>query len=221
MTRSSRPAFRYGLTAIGVDRGRGAHVRILPLAILRHPLERYMSGYLQRDVTIGNLAVDPGWRTHVEIDDLTIGNAAWSDIKQMAHARRADLFFSPWALLKVEPDAVKLWEPDVLLEKNTDGAANWRFGDDGVVLWPHLEAIDVDRGKVRYLDPRLRADVAAQRADRIDGRGSNAAHQRSRQAARRSLRARGSRQGSRHTPTAGRALPAGAECARWRDEGRF
>ena len=72
----------------------------------------------------------------------------------MAQASRMVLFFSLGALLKGEPDYLQLVQPDVLLEKNAEGAANWHFDVDGAALWPEVTAIDVDRAPSAIRDPR-------------------------------------------------------------------
>src|SRR5262249_37278989 len=148
----------YALIAAIVVALLGAGVAFFPWHVLRGPLASYASHRLQRDVTIGDLDVALGRITRVQLDDLSIGNAARSTEPRMAHASRLVMFFNPMGLLRGEPDYLQLAEPDVLLEKNAEGAANWDFGGDGPVFWPEVTAIDIDRGVVRYRDPALRAD---------------------------------------------------------------
>ena len=80
----------------------------------------------------------------------------------MVHVQRMNLrvqLLSLFAGVPVVP-ALELVEPQVLLEKDQDGAANWLFGDNGFRPDVRLGAIDVDRGVVRYRDPALRADIS-------------------------------------------------------------
>ncbi len=150
---------RYALIAAALVAALALAIALFPWHVLRGPLASYASYRLQRDVTIGDLDVALGRITRVQLDDVAIGNAAWSSDPRMAQASRMVLFFSVGALLKAEPDYMQLAEPDVLLERNAEGAANWRFDVDGTPLWPAVTAIDIDRGIVRYRDPALRADL--------------------------------------------------------------
>ena len=138
-------------------------VLFFPWNLLRGPLASYVGHQLGRPVAIGgDLNVKLGWTPRIQVDDVSIGNAAWSKDPQMAHVQRMNLRVELLSLLAgplVVP-AVELVEPQLLLEKNKDGAANWLFGDSGYVPPVHLGTIDVDRGTVRYRDPALRADIS-------------------------------------------------------------
>ena len=179
--KSLHPALRYALVAAVGIAALLLSFALFPWHALRGPLASYASHELQRDVTIADLDVAFGRVTRVQLDDVSIGNAKWSAEQPMAHASSMALYFSPWSLLKGEPDYVQLVQPELLLEKNAEGAANWHFDAGGVERWPQLTAIDVDRGAFRYRDPALRADVSVslqtQAAEgepsslRISGRG--------------------------------------------------
>lgn len=137
-------------------------VAFFPWNLLRGPVSSYLSHQLGRPVAIaGDLDVKLGWTPLIAVDDISIGNAPWSKDPQMAHVRRMTLRVKLLSLLAVPvvPE-VALTEPQLLLEKNTDGAANWLFGDGGSVPTVRLGTISVDRGLVRYRDPALRADVS-------------------------------------------------------------
>src|SRR5262245_53163679 len=118
-----RPFLRYALVAAIVVAVVGLGLAFFPWHVLRGPLASYASHRLQRDVVIGDLDVALGRITRVQLDDLSIGNAAGSTEPRMAHASRMVLFFSLTGLLKGEPDYLQFTDPDVLLEKNTAGAA--------------------------------------------------------------------------------------------------
>jgi len=152
-------AARYGAIAAAVVVALAILVAFFPWNALRGPLASYLGHRLQRTVAIdGDLRVHPGLTTRIEIDGLSIGNAAWSDIQPMAHAQRMALTFGLRSLLHVTPDTVALSEPNVVLEKNPAGDANWHFGGGGAGA-PGFGTITVDRGTVRYRDPALRADI--------------------------------------------------------------
>jgi uncharacterized protein involved in outer membrane biogenesis len=108
-------------------------IAFFPWRILRGPLASYASHQLQREVTIGALDVALGRITRVQLDEITIGNASWSDDQRMARASRMALFYSPGDPLRLSPDYVQLVQPDVLLEKSADGVANWQFGKSVLV----------------------------------------------------------------------------------------
>jgi uncharacterized protein involved in outer membrane biogenesis len=179
MTKSSYP--RYALMASLAVVLLTLAIAFFPWRILRGPLASYASHQLQREVTIGDLDVALGRITRVQLDEIAIGNASWSVDQRMAYASRMVLFFSFGALLKLEPDYVRLVQPDVLLEKRADGVANWQFGSEHP-RFPEVTAIDVDHGIVRYRDPALDADfsvsldtqaIESERSSlRLSGRGN-------------------------------------------------
>ena len=154
------PYPRYALVAAAAIAAAALVLALFPWHVLRGPLASYAGHRMHRDVTIGNLDVALGRITRIQLDDLSIGNVPGSADPRMAQASRMVLFFSLGSLLKGEPDYMQLVEPDVLLERNVEGAANWHFDDEGISLWPEVTAIDVDRGTVRYRDPALRADLS-------------------------------------------------------------
>ena len=137
-------------------------IAFFPWNLLRGPVSIYLSHHLGRPVAItGDLKVKLGWTPRIEVNDISIGNAPWSKDAQMAHVQRVTLRVKLWSLFSVPviPE-VGLIEPQVLLEKNTDGVANWLFGDHGSAPSMRLGSVSVDRGLVRYRDPALRADVS-------------------------------------------------------------
>ena len=90
MTKSRLP--RYALIASLVVLTLTLAIVFFPWRILRGPLASYASHELQREVTIGDLDVDLGWITRVQLDEITIANASWSADQRMAHASRSESF---------------------------------------------------------------------------------------------------------------------------------
>ncbi|MEO5763772.1 MAG: AsmA family protein, partial [Casimicrobiaceae bacterium] len=167
------PARRYAVIAAVVVGAVLLSLALFPLRLLRAPLESYVSHALHRQVTMGALDVQFGRITRLQLDDVSIANATWSDDRWMGRAERVVLFFGVGSLLRGEPDYVQLVAPDVLLEKNAEGDSNWNFGEDAG-RWPRLSAIDVDRGSVRYRDPVLQADIAVKlKTEAVDGQASS------------------------------------------------
>jgi AsmA family protein len=162
-----KPDKRTALRAVIVLATMGVAVIVVvlffPWNLLRGPIASYFSHQLERPVAIaGDLNVKLGWTPRIQVDDVSIGNAVWSKDAQMAHVQRMNLRVELLSLFAGAPviPTIELVEPQLLLEKNKDGAANWLFGDSGYVPPVHLGTIDVDRGTVRYRDPALRADIS-------------------------------------------------------------
>src|SRR3984893_9707366 len=140
-----------------------AVVLFFPWNLLRGPLANSFGHQLGRPVAIaGDLNVKLGWTPRIEVDDVSIGNAPWSEEPQMVHVQRMNLRVELVSLFTGAPvvPTVELVEPQLLLEKNKDGAPNWLFGDGGYAPDVRLGTIDVERGIVRYRNPALRADVS-------------------------------------------------------------
>ena len=156
-------------------------VVFLPWNVLRGPLADYLSHKLERTVAIANLAVELGWTTRVQIDDMTIANAEWSTDQPMAASKRVVLWFTPGSLLRGEPVKAQLVDANVLLERNANGQDNWHLGSDAPA--PRIGNVVIENGSVRFRDTKERADlrlqlqsVIATGADhqtlRFDGRGT-------------------------------------------------
>jgi uncharacterized protein involved in outer membrane biogenesis len=135
-----------------------AVVAFFPWNALRGVVASAVSARLHRTVTIEHLAVDLGWTTRVRIDGVTVANAEWSQTQPMATLPTTLLTFSIPSLFRLSPDAVHAVKPQVLLERSGSGEANWKFGEDGK-SGAFVGAIDFEDGRVRYVDPTLRADI--------------------------------------------------------------
>jgi AsmA family protein len=183
MSPTGQRALRYGIVAAAIAALLALVVAFFPWNALRGPVAAYLSHRLHRDVTIdGALRVHVGRPIVIDIDDFSVANAEWSDVQPMAHAARVTLTFSIPSLLHFSPDAIRLVEPRLILEKNANGEANWQLAHGGSGM-PALGDIFVDQGTLHYRDPRSRGDItvavqtsspsanAAQEL-RFDGRGT-------------------------------------------------
>ena len=160
MSLTGRRGLRYGAIAAGAVVALALLVAFFPWNALRGPLASYVGHRLHRDVTInGDLNVHLGFPTRVDVNDVSIANAPWSDLQPMARAARIALTFDLPSLLHLTPDTVHLTEPRVVLEKNAAGEANWQFGGKGSGA-PAFGDISIDKGTVRYRDPTLRGDIS-------------------------------------------------------------
>jgi uncharacterized protein involved in outer membrane biogenesis len=97
---------------------------------LREPVARMVGEPIGRKVAInGALDIDLGWTTHVRMSDVTIENAAWSETPQMIRVGELEADVKPWDLVtgKLVFPRLALRKPEIVLERNADGAANWDF----------------------------------------------------------------------------------------------
>lgn len=151
-------ALRYGVAVGGVVAALVLLVVFFPWNVLRRPLASYASAKFDRAVAIaGDLDVQLGWTTRVQIDGVSIANVAWSADQPMVDAKRVVLWFTPGALLKGQPVKIQLVETSILLERNANGDDNWSLGNSDSM--PRIGNIDVDRSAVQYRDAKARADV--------------------------------------------------------------
>src|SRR4029453_5117471 len=174
-------AWRYFAIGAGIVGVLALLVVLFPWNALRGPLAHYASARFDRPVAIaGDLSVDFGWTTRVQIDGVSIANTAWAKEQPMVAAQRVIFWFTPMALLRVEPTRARLIDTRVSLEKNAEGDDNWHLGH---ITPSRIGNVDVDRGIVRYRDEKKRADLtlelqsiapvgARAAALRISGRGS-------------------------------------------------
>jgi AsmA family protein len=151
-------ARRIAIAGIGVLVAFVLLFAFFPWNLLRGTVASYASQRMHRAVAIEHLAVNLGWTTRVQLDGVTVGNASWSQTQPMATFPGMIFTFRVPSLFRLTPDTVRLVEPDVLLERNADGAANWNF-EDGGGAGVHIGAIDVDRGVLRYRDATIPAAV--------------------------------------------------------------
>ena len=126
------------------------------------PVERIVSARTGRSFDIGgNLHVDLGRTTVVRAERLVLGNAAWSDTPDMARADVLELHLRPFSLLtgRIHVPELRLSRPDLLLETGDDGG-NWRFeGMSGDGEGPRIDHLQVDEGRLRFVDAARRTDV--------------------------------------------------------------
>jgi hypothetical protein len=152
---------RYTIVSIGAVAILLLIVLVFPWDLFRGPIASIVGSRLQRPVTIGHVAVHWGAPTRIQLDDMVVGNATWSATQPMATFPTMILSFRLLSLLRMTPDAVQLVRPDVLLERNAAGEANWRFDDAAGHTGAAFGAIFVDHGVVRYRDAMLPASVDA------------------------------------------------------------
>jgi len=153
-------AARYAAIALGACVLVVLVFMFFPWNTLRGPLASFASERLHRPVAIGRLDVNPGWTTRVVLEGVTVGNAAWSQTQPMATFPQMVFTFRLPSLFRLTPTTTRLVEPDVLLEKSADGEGNWDVGggSEGAAART-IGSIDIERGRVRYVDPTLEASI--------------------------------------------------------------
>ena len=156
---AAKRAHRVAIITVGALALVTLAVAFFPWNVLRGVVASELSGRLHRSVTIDHLSVDLGWTTRVRVDGVTVANAPWSQTQPMATLPTTLLTFSIPSLLRLSPDSVHVGKPRILLEKSPSGDANWNFGDGDSRSGAFVGAIDFEDGKVRYIDPALRADI--------------------------------------------------------------
>jgi uncharacterized protein involved in outer membrane biogenesis len=131
---------------------------------LKHPIERRVTAATGRQFTIaGDLDIDLGRRLRLGADAVALGNAPWSARPVMARARHVEVVVDPWSLLRRRwvIESVSLDRPNVVLERNRTGAANWRFerARKGGGKPPSIGALSIREGRLALREPALRTDL--------------------------------------------------------------
>lgn len=127
----------------------------------KRPVEAIVAARTGRSFAIeGDLDVQPGRVTRVRAGQLVLGNAAWSDTPDMATARMLELDVRTLPLLlgRVHLTSLRLDGPDVLLESGDEGG-NWRFREGGGGDGPRIDRLQVEGGRLRFVDAARGTDV--------------------------------------------------------------
>ncbi len=146
-------------------------VLLIDANILRSPIARYVSVRLDRTVAInGDLRVKIFKAPRLEINDVVLGNAQWGTRPAMLQVERAVIRIHLLRLLggRIVLPEVELTKPKLLLERNVDGAPNWRFGrqpspeSSADRPAPEIHSLSITRGTLRFRDPLTQSDVVLQ-----------------------------------------------------------
>jgi AsmA family protein len=145
---------------------------------LKRPIEHRVAAATGRSFEIaGDLDVDVGSTLRVEAAGITLGNADWSQRATMATARRARLEIDPWPLFlgRWVITNVELERPELYLERNARGEANWRFRPGARThAPPRIGALSIKDGELRLREPTLQTDLRL--AVQTDARGEDDAY---------------------------------------------
>ena len=130
---------------------------------LKLPIERRVAAVTGRHFEIGgDLDVSLGRAISVDAAGVSLGNADWAKNPVMARAQRVRVDIDPWPLLRGRLDVtrVALDKPEVLLERNTRGEANWRFDRERPKRSATtIRALSIRQGTLRVREPSLHTDL--------------------------------------------------------------
>lgn len=108
-----------------------------------------------RTLTISR--VDITWSLHllIRLEDVTFENAPWSEQETMAHAKalKVRVDWVEWLKGSIVLPELELVEPKLVLEKNAQGEANWRWGkqeDKGPPTLPAIGRFKISEGVLNY-----------------------------------------------------------------------
>jgi uncharacterized protein involved in outer membrane biogenesis len=108
------------------------------------------------DVSLGR----PG--LGLDASGVALGNASWSKSPVMARARSVHVDIDPWPLLRGRLDVTRiaLDKPELLLERNARGQANWRFDPKRPKrASTTIRALSIRDGTLRVREPALHTDL--------------------------------------------------------------
>ncbi len=160
---------------------------VLALTVNWTPVGRWgaerLSAMLGREISLnGRMEIDWGWTPRITLTDVAVANAPWGSEPRMAQVDRIDVAVNLPPLLRgrIELPEVSLTGPDLLLERNEAGDANWTFGpakqnedtaapDDRSEV-PIVERLVVENALLIYRDPAKDVDVRS-RLSTVAGSG--------------------------------------------------
>ena len=145
---------------------------------LRGPISRYASARTGREIAIlGDLDVKPlSLQPSATIHRLRIGNPAWAGKEQMAEIERVHVQIKALPLLRGHVEIVRLemTRPDVRLQRDAQGRANWNFSKDErkkdkPFKLPPVRHFEVDDGKLNFTDVKrkLALDATVNASERL------------------------------------------------------
>ena len=108
----------------------------------------------------GDFKLKLGWISKLSASEIQFQNASWSKRPQMAEVGLLDVEVDLWQLvrhLRVVLPTVTISKPNVVLEKNADGSANWEFRAASAVTEP---AVPDNRSHVPVIQKLIIKDGA-------------------------------------------------------------
>ncbi|HXP96971.1 MAG TPA: AsmA family protein [Telmatospirillum sp.] len=165
-----------GLGALALIVALVAVVKSIDVNNYRDVLTQAAKSATGRDLSIrGKFSLRLSLTPALIAEDVTLANAAWGSRPEMIRLQRlrADISLLPLLVREVRISRLQLIGPDVLLERNAAGQANWDFGPSPSAALSALDAaktpttfkisqLFVGHGRVVYRDARGGADKTLQ-----------------------------------------------------------
>ena len=138
---------------------------------LKKPTEFFVGKATGRVFLIeGNLDVDLGRPSYIQLQRVRLSNAAWADqadASPMFSAERAAFSIELLPLLsgRLSLPRIDLDAPQLHLERASNGDVNWKFGKDktedadAAADLPQIGAVNIREGQLRFRDPAEKTDV--------------------------------------------------------------
>ncbi|MEJ2576716.1 MAG: AsmA family protein [Gammaproteobacteria bacterium] len=153
-------------------------VNLIPANHYKDLISTAVKSTTGRDLVIGDLDVRLGSHLRIAASDVSFSNATWGSRAQMFTGRLLETDVALRPLLDGVLDLRLILEaPDMLLEKDAAGRANWQFGDGGsaegieepespeqsggLSLRPLLREIRLEKVKLAYTDAQADQKHAA------------------------------------------------------------
>jgi AsmA family protein len=131
------------------------------------PLEGAVSAALEREFGVADLDVELGAPPTITLEQVRIANAGWGSRPDMLAVRQVRFAIDLWPLLKgeIRLPFLQVDEPDLLLETNREGLANWKFGEqdqpEAPPVIPIIGDLEVANAAIRYHEPDRPQDLVA------------------------------------------------------------
>ena len=135
---------------------------------LKGPIERQVQAATGREFRIeGELDVDLHWaRPTVIANGIMLGNTDWAERKTMLEVKRVEIVWAVWHVWRgdIVLPRVRLVSPDLRLERNDDGLANWTFGEPDTkrepLDLPRIDQLLVDDGRFHLREAERETDLS-------------------------------------------------------------
>ncbi len=131
-----------------------------------------LSAAVGREVQLGSLDIDPGWTTTVRVTDMTVANAEWAEADKLLTLDEGEIAVKVWPLLsgRTEVPRIMLRKPNITLEKDAEGRANWDLGAGAEAVgeaaepderseFPEIGRFTIEDGRLRYRDAQRKLDL--------------------------------------------------------------
>jgi uncharacterized protein involved in outer membrane biogenesis len=134
---------------------------------LRRPLEGAVSTALEREFQVADLDVELATAPTITLQQVRIANAPWGSRPDMLTISQVRFAIELWPLLKgeIRLPFLQVQQPDLLLETNQQGLANWKFGEqdqpEAPPVIPIIRDLEVAKAAIRYHEPGRAQDLIA------------------------------------------------------------